>query len=126
MGSVLQEDSLTTQEMVDEEADYIDSVKENTVSSFDIDTTTTVIARKCLCPAPDDVRMAVESNVYEGIKSNILQKREYFIDWTCDYNLLFYPFDTQVCSMLHKSITYKMTDQRLSFIYPSILQRCAR
>ena len=61
------------------------------------DTTTTVIARKCLCPAPDDVRMAVESNVYEGIKSNILQKREYFIDWTCDYNLLFYPFDTQVC-----------------------------
>ena len=90
------------------------------------DTTTTVIARKCLCPAPDDVRMAVESNVYEGIKSNILQKREYFIDWTCDYNLLFYPFDTQVCSMLHKSITYKMTDQTLSFIYPSILQRCAR
>ena len=63
------------------------------------DTTTTVIARKCLCPAPDDVRMAVESNVYEGIKSNILQKREYFIDWTCDYNLLFYPFDTQVCKM---------------------------
>merc|ERR1719347_785803 len=43
MGSVLQEDSLTTQEMVDEEADYIDSVKDNTVSSFDIDTTTTVI-----------------------------------------------------------------------------------
>merc|ERR1712061_552887 len=39
------------------------------------------------------------SNVYEGIKSNILQKREYFIDWTCDYNLLFYPFDTQVCKM---------------------------
>ena len=41
----------------------------------------------------------MESNVYEGIKSNILQKREYFIDWTCDYNLLFYPFDTQVCKM---------------------------
>ena len=29
--------------MVDEEADYIDSVKDNTVDSFDIDTTTTVI-----------------------------------------------------------------------------------
>ena len=29
--------------MVDEEADYIDSVKDNTVASFDIDTTTTVI-----------------------------------------------------------------------------------
>ena len=21
-------------------------------------------------------------------------------DWTCDYNLLFYPFDTQVCKMM--------------------------
>ena len=59
------------------------------------DTTTTVIQRNGV-PAPDDVRMAVESNVYEGLVSNILQKREYFIDWTCDYNLLFYPFDTQV------------------------------
>ena len=29
--------------MVDEEADYIDSVKDNTVASFDIDTTTSVI-----------------------------------------------------------------------------------
>ena len=83
------------------------------------DTTTTVIARKCLCPAPDDVRMAVESNVYEGIKSNILQKREYFIDWTCDYNLLFYPFDTQVCSISYKN---KMTNQRFSIIYPDIPQ----
>ena len=38
-----QEDSLTSPAMVDEEADYIDSVKDNTVASFDIDTTTTVI-----------------------------------------------------------------------------------
>ena len=22
--------------------------------------------------------------------------REYFIDWTCDYELVYYPFDTQV------------------------------
>lgn len=22
--------------------------------------------------------------------------REYFIDWTCDYDLIYYPFDTQV------------------------------
>ena len=62
------------------------------------DTTTTIIQRNGI-PAPDDVRRAVEANVYEGVKSNILQKREYFTDWTCDYNLLFYPFDTQVCKM---------------------------
>merc|ERR1712066_735076 len=42
-GEILQEDSLTTSDMVDEEADYIDNVKDNTVSSFDIDTTTSVI-----------------------------------------------------------------------------------
>ena len=62
------------------------------------DTTSTIIQRNGV-PAPDDVRRAVEANVYEGVKSNILQKREYFTDWTCDYNLLFYPFDTQVCSI---------------------------
>jgi len=62
------------------------------------DTTLTIIERNGI-PAPDDIKMALEANVYAGVKSNILQKREYFIDWTCDYNLLFYPFDTQVCKM---------------------------
>ena len=61
-----------------------------------VDSVTTTVVQRNGIPAPDDVRMAVESNVYEGIKSNIIQKREYFIDWTCDYNLLYYPFDTQV------------------------------
>jgi len=62
------------------------------------ETTLTTIERNGL-PAADDIRRALEANVYGGVKSNILQKREYFIDWTCDYNLLFYPFDTQVCKM---------------------------
>ena len=30
----------------------------------------------------------------------IIMSREYFIDWTCDYELVFYPFDTQVCQTL--------------------------
>ena len=33
---------------------------------------------------------------YKGEESYIIMKREYFIDWTCEYDLLYYPFDTQV------------------------------
>ena len=38
---------------------------------------------------------AVEANVYSGVDSNIIMKREYFIDWACDYDLIYFPFDTQ-------------------------------
>ena len=38
--------------------------------------------------------------MYSGADCYILQNREYFVDWTCGYNLLFYPFDTQVCKMM--------------------------
>ena len=47
-------------------------------------------------PAPDDIQRALEANVYKGEESYIIMKREYFIDWTCEYDLLYYPFDTQV------------------------------
>jgi len=40
---ILQEDSLSTTEMINEEADYIDAVRDGAISSFDIDTTTTII-----------------------------------------------------------------------------------
>ena len=63
------------------------------------DITATVIEKHGL-PAPDDISRGVEANVYSGAACNILQKREYFVDWTCDYNLLFYPFDTQVCKII--------------------------
>ena len=65
-----------------------------------VDDTAATIVEKNGIPAEDDVKRAVEANVYSGADCNILQKREYFVDWTCDYNLLFYPFDTQVCKML--------------------------
>ena len=38
----------------------------------------------------------MEANVYEGTSGFIIMSREYFIDWTCDYELVYYPFDTQV------------------------------
>ena len=65
-----------------------------------VDDTTATIVEKNGLPAPDDVSRGVEASVYSGADCYILQKREYFVDWTCDYNLLFYPFDTQVCKMM--------------------------
>ena len=38
----------------------------------------------------------LEASVYEGVSGYIIMQREYFIDWTCDYELTYYPFDTQV------------------------------
>ena len=51
-------------------------------------------------PAPDNIERALEANVYAGVDSYIIMSREYFIDWTCDYDLLYYPFDTQVKQLL--------------------------
>jgi len=51
-------------------------------------------------PAPDNIERALEANVYAGVDSYIIMSREYFIDWTCDYDLIYYPFDTQVCKMV--------------------------
>ena len=65
-----------------------------------VDTTVETFIERNGKPAPDNIINAVEANVYGGQDSNIIMKREYFIDWTCDYDLVYYPFDTQVCKML--------------------------
>lgn len=48
-------------------------------------------------PLPDDFKRAVEAKVYKGDESPMLMSREYFVTFNCDYDLLMYPFDTQVC-----------------------------
>ena len=50
---------------------------------------------------PDDIARSLEANVYEGVSGFIIMSREYFIDWTCDYELVYYPFDTQVDHLIH-------------------------
>ena len=64
---------------------------------------------------PDDIARSLEASVYTGVSGYIIMSRrdiltiiitiiitiivmyrEYFIDWTCDYELVYYPFDTQV------------------------------
>ena len=37
--------------------------------------------------------------IFTGVKNSILLRREYFFDFSCDFDLHLYPFDTQVCEM---------------------------
>ena len=66
-----------------------------------MDSITSTVVQRIGQPLPDDIARALEANVYNGVDGYIIMSREYFIDWTCDYELVFYPFDTQV-STIHK------------------------
>ena len=61
-----------------------------------MDSITSTVVQRIGQPLPDDIARALEANVYNGVDGYIIMSREYFIDWTCDYELVFYPFDTQV------------------------------
>ena len=50
-------------------------------------------------PLADNTQNAVEALIYEGADSRIIMTREYFVKFNCDFDLLMYPFDTQVCDM---------------------------
>jgi len=62
------------------------------------DGTMTLVLKRGIA-RPDNIRYAEEADIYEGVNSPMVMRREYFIEFNCDYNLLMYPFDTQVCEM---------------------------
>lgn len=63
------------------------------------DGTMTLILKRGI-PLPDDIKIAEEADIFRGIDSPMVMRREYFIEFNCDYNLLMYPFDTQICEMV--------------------------
>lgn len=65
-----------------------------------VDSIVTTMVSKAGMPFPDNIERALESNIYSGSDSYIIMSREYFVDWTCDYSLGMYPFDTQICKMV--------------------------
>ena len=50
-------------------------------------------------PEADNIARSLEAAVYHGYDVPLIMIREYFIKFNCDYDLLYYPFDTQVCEM---------------------------
>ena len=65
-----------------------------------VDDTTTTIVLKRGQALPDDIKLAEEASIYRGSDCPLVMRREYFIEFNCDYNLLMYPFDTQICQMM--------------------------
>jgi len=49
--------------------------------------------------APDDLSVAREAKVYGGEECPIVMKKEYFIRFTCDFELSMYPFDSNICTL---------------------------
>jgi len=48
---------------------------------------------------PDDLSVAREAKIYRGEECPISMKKEYFITFSCDFDLTMYPFDSNICYM---------------------------
>ena len=48
---------------------------------------------------PDDLSIAREAKVYRGVECPLVMLKEYFILFSCDFDLAMYPFDSNVCTM---------------------------
>ncbi len=53
----------------------------------------------------------VQGSIYAGSEAFLIMRREYFTDWTCDYDLLFFPFDTQVFPALFQSLNIAISTE---------------
>ena len=48
---------------------------------------------------PGPVDLPENFNIFDGEENSLIISRAYDTVWICDYNMMFYPFDTQVCTM---------------------------
>merc|ERR1719266_3267323 len=48
---------------------------------------------------PEDFSLSNEAQLFSGEKNAVLLTRKFSQDHACNFNLFYYPFDTQVCTM---------------------------
>ncbi|KAK3857528.1 hypothetical protein Pcinc_036222 [Petrolisthes cinctipes] len=60
---------------------------------------------------PDDPTRLNEDDLYLGSENTLLLQQVYSVAFTCQFNLQFYPFDSQVCSL-----TFTLVDVSPSFV----------
>ena len=46
-----------------------------------------------------DISQPENSHIYEGSENKMMMKKQYYIEWICVFNMVWYPFDSQTCSM---------------------------
>ena len=50
-------------------------------------------------PLKEDITLSTEAGLFSGRRNAIYLTREYYQDYACRFNLIYYPFDTQLCFM---------------------------
>lgn len=63
------------------------------------DLTTGILVREAN-PLDEDITLSTEAMLFSGRDNAILLTREYYQDYACNFDLLYYPFDTQMCEMV--------------------------
>ena len=63
-------------------------------------------------------------DLYEGVDHNQVIRKEFYVDFLCDYDMSRYPFDTQVCTMEFISLNtdlVKLVPGNLTYSGPKVL-----
>ncbi|XP_059081996.1 gamma-aminobutyric acid receptor subunit beta-2-like [Tigriopus californicus] len=51
-------------------------------------------------PLLEDMTQSIEALLFSGETNSIIMTREYYQDYSCQFDLRYYPFDSQVCKLL--------------------------
>lgn len=60
---------------------------------------------------PEDFSLSNEARLFSGDKNAVLLKRKFSQDHACNFNLFYFPFDTQVCNL-----KFEMRDKTEEFV----------
>ena len=63
-------------------------------------------------------KFCVTAMLFPGSNNAILLKREYYQEYSCEFDLRYYPFDTQMCEMIFQ--IQGKTDQYVKLVRDSI------
>lgn len=72
---------------------------------LDYDEHDILMIRRDSPPEPFDPSRSREDYVYEGYKNSLMYLRRYYAEYPCTFDLKFFPFDEQVCTMEFKART---------------------
>ena len=48
---------------------------------------------------PGDISQPQNSHLYRGSDNKMVLRKQYYIDWICEFDIVWYPFDSQACGM---------------------------